>query len=221
MIFEASAKASSNSSVLPGRTSSRATSRIKRGPRPGGSCRSRPPFGVLPQDPGGLLAQDVPLHGYAAHFERFHPQGGFGALVEAGGAGFLVTGGADEVPDAGPGGRAQAHRARLRAGDELVGGQVTATEVEGAGGLLGYHDRDHLRVEDGAARSHDEVHAGREQAPALPLEDRGPEGPAGPVAHVEPRELDHEAHPVLDGPEDAVRATNLPHPIGETERYLG
>src|SRR5918999_4743602 len=118
-----------------------------------------PALGVLPEHRGRLFAQHVPLHRDAATFEGRHPLGGLRALVEADPLGVLVAGAAHEVPDARPGGRAEAHRARLRAGDELKGWTPRPAQVEVSDHALGDHDRDYLRVEDRALQRRHQVDA--------------------------------------------------------------
>ena len=76
--------------------------------------------------------------------------------------------------------------AGLELGEEGVHRLLGAgVEVEGAGDPLGDHDRDHLRVEDGATGAHDQVDAGSEKTSRLPLEDRRAERPARPTSHVQ------------------------------------
>jgi hypothetical protein len=134
----------------------------------------------------------------------------------------IVAGGAAHDPaHACPKRRAQAHRARLARGHDLVCGQVVAGQRVRADPGFGLHERDHFRVQHRVVERHHAVHARANQPARLTLENRGAERPALIAQHVVARQLNGEAHAVFGGGVALVEISDVADPARQVNADHG
>jgi two-component system, NtrC family, nitrogen regulation sensor histidine kinase NtrY len=102
------------------------------------------------------------------------------ALLEVQPPRVVAVGAADHAAHAAPEGGAQAHRAGLAGGGQLVLGPLGRAQGEGAEAVLGHHERHHLAVQGAVVQPHHEFIPTATSAPEPRSKTAAPKGPPVP-----------------------------------------